>query len=72
MTHEFLAQMVGVRRATVTDSAIELQQLGAINYGRGLMSVLDRSKLEAAACECYAVIGAEYDRLLGPDARPTD
>jgi CRP-like cAMP-binding protein len=66
MTQEFLAQMMGVRRATVTEEAGRLQATGAIDYRRGLINVVDRDALEAAACECYGVIREEYDTLLGP------
>jgi CRP-like cAMP-binding protein len=66
LTHEFLAQMLGVRRARVTEVAGRLQQAGLIRYYRGRIHVLDRTGLEAASCECYGVIRQEYDRLLGP------
>ena len=66
LTHEFLAQMLGMRRASVTEAVGTLQQAGLIAYRRGRMSIVDRAGLEAAACECYGVIKAEYDRLLGP------
>ena len=65
ITHEFLAQMLGVRRASVTEAVGTLQQAGLIAYRRGKMTVVDRAGLVAAACECYRVIRAEYDRLLG-------
>ncbi len=65
LTHEFLGQMLGVRRASVTEAVGTLQQAGLITYRRGRMTVVDRAGLEAAACECYGVIRAEYDRLLG-------
>jgi hypothetical protein len=48
----------------VTSAAHKLQQAGLIRYGRGHISVLNRSGLEARACECYAVVKQEYDRLL--------
>lgn len=56
LTHEFLAVMLGVRRATVTVTAGTLQQSGLIAYKHGRVRVLDRAGLEAAACECYAAI----------------
>jgi Mn-dependent DtxR family transcriptional regulator len=53
LTQEFLAQMLGTRRSTVTVSAGKLQKAGLIRYTRGNITILDRSKLKKAACECY-------------------
>jgi len=64
LTQEFLAQMLGVRRATVSEVAAQAQKEGLIRYRRGHMSVLDRAGLETKSCECYAIIQAEYDRLI--------
>jgi CRP-like cAMP-binding protein len=66
LTHEFLALMLGVRRASVSEVVGRLQQAGLIHSRRGMILVLDRAGLEAASCECYGVIKQEYDRLLGP------
>jgi CRP-like cAMP-binding protein len=65
LTHEFLAQMLGVCRPTVTGVAGTLQKAGLINYHRGRITVLDRKGLETACCECYKVVAKELDRLLG-------
>jgi len=73
MTQEVIAEMMGVRRESVTEAAGELRKAGLIHIGRGKITVLDRPQLEARACECYAVIKREYDRLLPaqtPDAPP--
>jgi len=64
MTQELIANMLGVRREGVTDAAGRLQAEGLILYSRGRISVLDRPKLEARVCECYAVVKREYERLL--------
>jgi CRP-like cAMP-binding protein len=64
MTQELIANMLGVRRGGVTEAAHRLQQGGLIRYTRGHIVVLDRPELEKRACECYAVVKREYDRLL--------
>ncbi len=64
LTHEFLAVMLGVRRAGVTVALGALQQAGLIRNVRGRIEVLDRARLMAAACGCYAVTRATYRRLL--------
>ena len=63
MTQELIANMLGVRREGVTESAGKLQKLGVIKYKRGQITVLDRPKLEKLSCECYAVVRQETDRL---------
>lgn len=63
MTQELIANMLGVRREGVTESAGKLQDLGAIEYRRGNITVLDRPQLEKLSCECYAVVKQETDRL---------
>ena len=64
MTQELIANMLGVRREGVTEAAGKLQSAGLIHYSRGHITVLDRPRLEARACECYQVVKAEFDRLL--------
>jgi CRP-like cAMP-binding protein len=64
LTQNFLAQMLGVRRAGVSEVASRLQKQGLIQYRRGIIQVVNRSGLEAVACECYAIIKHVYDRLL--------
>jgi CRP-like cAMP-binding protein len=66
LTQEFLADMLGVTRPSVTVAARTLQEAGLIRYRRGQITVLDRNGLEEASCECYAVVRREYDRLVGP------
>jgi CRP-like cAMP-binding protein len=56
LTQEFLGQMLGARRASVTVSAGILQKAGLISYTRGSVTILDRQKLEAAACDCYGIV----------------
>jgi len=65
LTQEFLAAMLGVRRASVTVAAGMLQQAGLITYRRGRITILDGERLEQAACECYSVVRAQHERLLG-------
>jgi len=64
MTQELIANMLGVRRQGVTESARKLEQDGLITYKRGLITVLDRPGLELKACECYSVVKTETERLL--------
>jgi CRP-like cAMP-binding protein len=64
MTQELIANMLGVRREGVTEAAGKLQEAGLIHYTRGHITVLDRPKLEARVCECYAVVKKEMNRLL--------
>lgn len=65
MTHEFLAYMLGVRRVGITTAAGALQRNGLIEYRHGLLTILDREGLEAAACSCYAEDELAYDQQLG-------
>lgn len=65
LTQEFLAAMLGVRRSGVSEAASQLQSQGLINYQRGQIEIVNRKSLETSACECYAAVKAEYDRLFG-------
>lgn len=65
VTQELIANMLGGRRETVTVAAGHLQEAGLIHYCRGRIRILSRSGLEASACECYHIVEAEFDRLLG-------
>jgi CRP-like cAMP-binding protein len=64
MTQELMSKMLGVRREGITEAAGKLQKLGAIEYGRGQIRVLDRAVLEKLCCECYAVVRRETDRVM--------
>lgn len=65
LTQELVANMLGVRRESVTAAAASLQGIGCISYRRGHISVINRKNLEQCACECYAVVRKETQRLLG-------
>ena len=65
LTHQFLAYMLGVRRSGVTIAASTLQKAGLIRYSRGRITITDREGLEHASCECYGIVRAHFDRLLG-------
>ena len=71
LTQEFLAQMLGVRRPTVSLAGTSLQRAGLIKYSRGRITILDRGGLEESSCECYAMVQAQYDVALGPDEEVT-
>ena len=64
LTHERVANLLGVRREGVSEAAKRLQRQGLIQYSRGRIQVLDRQGMQASSCECYEVIKTEYDRLL--------
>ena len=65
MTHDLISNMLGVRREGITLAAQKLAKRKLISNTRGTITVVDRQGLEAAACECYAIVNAEYNRLLG-------
>ena len=67
-THEFLARMMAANRTSVTHAAQSLQNQGLISYRRGMIKVRNRAGLEAACCECYAVVKARFDAFLNPPA----
>jgi CRP-like cAMP-binding protein len=64
LTQEFLSQMLGVQRSTVTVAAGELQRAGMIGYSRGKINILDRPQLTKVACECYGIVRSSYRRVL--------
>jgi CRP-like cAMP-binding protein len=74
LTHEFIATMLGTRRAGVSEAAGKLQDEGVIRYRRGDIQILDRQKMESYSCECYELVKREFDRLLGRNghARPDE
>ena len=74
LTQEFLAEMLGTQRSTVTVAAGAMQRDGLIAYSRGKIQILNRTKLEAAACECYRIVRSSYERVLGDFTanEPTD
>ena len=65
LTQEFMAEMLGVRRPTVSIAAGMLAKAGLITYVRGQITILDRRGLEAACCDCYRIIAGEFEQLLG-------
>lgn len=65
LTQDFIAEMLGVRRAGVAEALGRLKAKRAIQYSRGRIQVIDTRRLEKASCECYLVLKKEYDRLLG-------
>lgn len=68
LTQEFLAQMLGAQRSTVTVAAGNMQRDGLIGYSRGKIQILNRPKLEASTCECYGIVRSSYERILEKNA----
>jgi hypothetical protein len=66
LTQEFLGQMLGVRRTTVTLAAQLLQSAGLIRYRRGHIQILDRPALAELSCECYAIVRGYTDKVFPP------
>jgi|ERR1051325_5081608 len=64
LTQEFISQMLGIRRSGVSEAATLLQARNLISYSRGNITIMNRSGVEAFACECYGIVRAEYDRLF--------
>jgi CRP-like cAMP-binding protein len=63
ITHEFMANMLGIRRASVSEVAKQLQDEGLVDYNRGKFRILNREGLEARSCDCYSIVRDEFDRL---------
>ena len=69
LTQEFIGEMLGVHRPTITDIATKLEEQGLITVRRGLIRISSVEGLERVACDCYIVVREEYDRLLGEHAK---
>jgi DNA-binding FadR family transcriptional regulator len=67
-THEFLSNILGTSRKSVTLAAQSMQAAGLISYHRGTIQVVDRAGLEKASCECYAIVKERFDAFLAPPA----
>lgn len=68
LTQEFLAQMLGAQRSTVTVAAGNMQRDGLIGYSRGKIQIVNRPQLEASTCECYGIVRSAYERILEKNA----
>jgi DNA-binding IclR family transcriptional regulator len=69
LTHEFMANMLGMARSSVGEVARKLQEMGLVSYERGRFRVLNRPAMEQMACECYAVVRDEFDSLYKDPGR---
>ncbi len=65
LTHEFLAIMIGARRASITEVLRPLQEAGLVRSHRGRIIIVDRLGMEGRVCECHGVVKDEYDKLFG-------
>jgi Mn-dependent DtxR family transcriptional regulator len=72
LTQEYLAEMLGVRRTSVTAVAHTLQTAGLITYSRGKIQILDDEALQESACECYEAVKRHYERLIGTEPKIDD
>jgi Mn-dependent DtxR family transcriptional regulator len=70
LTHELIAEVLGVKRASISKTAIGFQKKGSIRYKRGHITIQDRSRLEKASCECYGVVRQELEWHLTTIAPP--
>jgi CRP-like cAMP-binding protein len=70
LTHEFMAEMIGVGRPTITQAASELKRLGLIRYTRGTVHLVDSAGLQHSACDCFRDVRRLRERLLGPPVEP--
>ena len=71
LTQEFLAQMMGVRRTSITEAAIALQKAGLISYVRGHVHIEDIGRVQSQACECHEAVEAHFEKIFGPSLSAT-
>jgi len=71
LTHDFIAQMLGVRRASVTETLGHLEKRGMIRAGRGRITIVDRDAIRSCTCECYAIVKSTVDRLISDRDTPS-
>lgn len=69
LTQDFIAQMMGVRRTSVTEAAGDLQRADMITYSRGRIHITDLVKIQATACECDTAVNSHYTRIFGEAAQ---